>query len=421
MLPSDKLLLKPPSPDQLDRMLRVSSPLGWLATWVLAAVIMAALVWSVIDTVPVKVTGQGILLPSGGVSDVIAPAGGRVVGLLARAGDAVYKGQIIAHLLQPDLDSQLSVKTRELETLAAEKRDRHALQAREADVSDRLMSKQAVALHDRIAVLEARHRSLVEQRNNVQALIKQGYSTLDKLIATTAEATNAEKELADARSSLVQLEAQNEDQRARAQRESLEIDARIDAAEREKSRLEADRAERTLIRSPVDGVVVEEVVAPGDIPGAGSPILRIVPGAPGQSQKEMLALVFVPPNDGKKVRVGMPVQVIPSVVKVERDGFIIGTVSSVSDLPASHESMVSLLGNAKLAEQLSSSGSPYLVQISLARDSTTPSGFHWSTGRGPNRSIEVGTMVRTMLVVDQIRIISLVIPQIETILRPLGL
>ena len=283
------------------------------------------------------------------------------------------------------------------------------------------MSKQAVALHDRIAVLEARHRSLVEQRNNVQALLKQGYSTLDKLIATTAEATNAEKELADARSSLVQLEAQNEDQRARAQRESLEIDARIDAAEREKSRLEADRAERTLIRSPVDGVVVEEVVAPGDIPGAGSPILRIVPGAPGQSQKEMLALVFVPPNDGKKVRVGMPVQVIPSVVKVERDGFIIGTVSSVSDLPASHESMVSLLGNAKLAEQLSSSGSPYLVQISLARDSTTPSGFHWSTGRGPNRSIEVGTMVRTMLVVDQIRIISLVIPQIETILRPLGL
>jgi hypothetical protein len=50
------------SPDQLDQLLQITRPTGWLALGSLAALLGIALVWGFTGTVPIEVQGQGMLL-----------------------------------------------------------------------------------------------------------------------------------------------------------------------------------------------------------------------------------------------------------------------------------------------------------------------------------------------------------------------
>ena len=51
------------SPDELDRLMRVTDPKGWLALIALLGLVAAAVVWGVFGSVPVQVSGdKGVLL-----------------------------------------------------------------------------------------------------------------------------------------------------------------------------------------------------------------------------------------------------------------------------------------------------------------------------------------------------------------------
>jgi hypothetical protein len=86
------------SPEQLDQLMRVTSPRSWLVLLGLAAIIIAALIWAFVGQVPRTVSGQAILMQPGGLTNVVAQAPGVVAELTVQPGDRVEEGQIIAHL-----------------------------------------------------------------------------------------------------------------------------------------------------------------------------------------------------------------------------------------------------------------------------------------------------------------------------------
>ncbi len=90
------------SPAQLDQLVRVTHPLGWLALVALGLVLLAAILWGIWGSLPIQVAGQGILLSAGGMHDVIAPVGGQVTELGVGAGDVIQAGQVVARIAQPD-------------------------------------------------------------------------------------------------------------------------------------------------------------------------------------------------------------------------------------------------------------------------------------------------------------------------------
>lgn len=417
---SGALKLRPPDPDQLDQIQRVTSPLAWAALIVISLTISAALVWSVLYTVPVKVASKGILLSAAGVVDALAPTTGRVAELLVREGDHVVAGQLVARLSLPELDNRLDQKRRELSAAVDERAARSALlDSEDASYASLLMS-QREGVRDRIAALEGRIAALREQRTGIEGLVSRGVASRDRLIAIIADVANAEKELADGENGLIQLGTTAEERRVRAARERLELDMKVAAARRDLANMEADREALTRVTAPTLGIVIEETARVGDIPPAGSPVLRLLPGSAEEARTAVTAVTFVPPEDGKKLRPGMPVNVIPTVVNVQRDGFIRGRVEQIADLPASRERMRTVLRNDRLVEQLSATGAPYMAVVTLERDANTTSGFVWSTGRGPDRVIDVGTLIQADIVVDRIRVISLVIPQIDALLALQG-
>ncbi len=55
------------SPEQLDRLLRVTTPKAWLALLVTVGLLGAAAAWGFFGELTTRVTGQGVLIRSGGV------------------------------------------------------------------------------------------------------------------------------------------------------------------------------------------------------------------------------------------------------------------------------------------------------------------------------------------------------------------
>src|SRR5687767_9357951 len=104
------------SPERLDELMRVTSPMGWIALAALGVAILAAAIWGFVGEITTKVDGPGILLRGEAVLDVTASAEGRLVSVDVGVGDVVKVGQLVARIEQPDLELRLATKKRELAT-----------------------------------------------------------------------------------------------------------------------------------------------------------------------------------------------------------------------------------------------------------------------------------------------------------------
>ena len=86
------------SPEQLDVMMQVTSPMGWLALWTIGAVLAAIIVWSVVGSISIKVSGKGILIRGGSVLDLATTGSGRISEILVKPGDDVNEEIGRAHV-----------------------------------------------------------------------------------------------------------------------------------------------------------------------------------------------------------------------------------------------------------------------------------------------------------------------------------
>ena len=417
-----RVVVRPPGPDQLDRMLRVTPSYAWAALAVLAATAVAALAWSVVSTAPIKVAAQGILLTPGGVADVAAPAAGRLAEVLAAPGARVVRGQAVARVEQPDVAIRLDNRRRELAGLKGQRDSVEAFHAHEASARRQLADERRAALQARADALKIREWTLAEMLGHQRGLFAKGIVNRERVLSVQTQLQEVQGQRAEAENAAVQLATDEEAQRTRAAREVLDIDMRIAAVEREIDALVADLGRSTVVTAPQDGRLVELSVNIGEMVAAGAPVMRMLPDeGEGVPAPPLVGLLYVSPGDGKKVRPGMAVQVIPSTVRVQRDGFIRGVVASASAIHATREGMMRTLKNTALVEQLTRAGAPVEVVVRLSTDPASPSGFQWSSGPGPDRVIEQGTMMEGRVVVDRVPLVALAVPQAERLLAMLGL
>ncbi len=61
------------SPEELDSLLQVTTPKGWVALVALGGLVLAAVAWGGFGTLPVKVGCQGVLLASERGRETVAP------------------------------------------------------------------------------------------------------------------------------------------------------------------------------------------------------------------------------------------------------------------------------------------------------------------------------------------------------------
>ncbi|MDO4528189.1 MAG: biotin/lipoyl-binding protein [bacterium] len=101
------LLEKMSSPDQLDKMIVITSPSFWLALIGGAAIVVVALVWSIFGKLPIKKEATGLFVPDQGTFNIDANTSGIVSSLQVKIGDYVKKGDVIMTLSDEDVQQEL--------------------------------------------------------------------------------------------------------------------------------------------------------------------------------------------------------------------------------------------------------------------------------------------------------------------------
>lgn len=90
-----KSLDKLSSPEQLDKMIIINSPMTWLALAGGLFIILAALIWGVLGRVPITENGSGILISDGTVNSVYAGTQGVITKAHVSSGDSVKAGDVL--------------------------------------------------------------------------------------------------------------------------------------------------------------------------------------------------------------------------------------------------------------------------------------------------------------------------------------
>ena len=89
---------------------------------------------------------------------------------------------------------------------------------------------------------------------------------------------------------------------------------------------------------------------------------------------------------------------------------MLAEVAQRSDYAAKPDYVMGQLRNETVAKQLLGQGAVFEVRANLKEAPDTPSGFAWSTSKGPPFKISGGTMVSIDIVVDSKAPITLVMP-----------
>lgn len=97
---SQEALDKLRSPEKLDTMLPITTPVSWMALIAVIVLLFAVVLWSIYGSFTVKANGMGLIMDSAGVVNVSHIANGKIAHLYVRPNMPIKKGDLIAHMEQ---------------------------------------------------------------------------------------------------------------------------------------------------------------------------------------------------------------------------------------------------------------------------------------------------------------------------------
>jgi HlyD family secretion protein len=396
------------SPEQLDQLLQVTDPKGWLALGALGTILVSTLAWGVWGAIPTEATGEGILLRRGGVSDLVAPGAGQIEDVLVSVGDAIVKGQPVARIRQDELQRQIADRQAKIADLRSQIQAQQRYSQEQERLRARDLAQQRDNLNLSIRTLQTEIDLLSRRLEDQEALLRDGLVTKQTVVATQQELNAKRDQLEARRLELNGLESKRLESTQQLARDLESRESTLRDLELETRELQAKLAENVQIPSPHAGRVLELLVDRGDVVSPGTAVLSLE-----VMSEDLVAVLFVPASAGKQVQPGMAVRLSPSTVKREEYGSMLGKVTGAAAFPATQRSMTRLLGNEALVTDLMKDGPLIQVDVALKHDPSTPTGYRWSSSRGPNLEISSGTLARGDIIVKEDRPISLVIPTLR--------
>jgi HlyD family secretion protein len=396
------------SPEQLDTLMRVTSPKGWVALLALCGLVVVAIGWGIFGSIPSKVNGTCILIRPGGVSEIVAPGAGRIADISVDVGDSVREGQMVARIERHDALDQIKGVEAKLHELKAQESKLKTLNALSEQQQAAYLRASEKNLNNRIRTGEEHLRTLEAKIQTQAKLLEQGLITRQAWLATKLEYANMKQDVDNNRNEILKIGVNRIDSRKQIDNELTSIGIQISETSRDLASQMRNANESTLVHSPFNGRVLEIRLSENTLVSAGTPILTIE--QIGKSVNDLEAHVYIAPLDGKKVKTNMDVQISPSTVKREEFGVMLGKVRTVADFPSTTQGMMRILKNDQLVQQLAAGAAPIAVEADLIPSADTMSGYKWSSPKGPETSIESGTLCSATITVKKQRPISLVIP-----------
>lgn len=393
------------SPERLDMLTEVITSFGWLALTALGLLVFMATVWGWAGSIPVTVKGEGMLVNRGGVTNVVSLGAGQATEIFVKPDDMVRAGQIVAHIAQPL--AATDVGNVQVELLELRRQHEKLVRFAKSDLGLQLASLKAQdeSIAHAVSGLEKKGDFYRSQLAKQIKLKEKGLLIPAKVEATRQELTGITEQIEASQVKRAEIKTLENLARNKAQDVVVQSANRISSFERTIGAMRSKVTIESNVISAISGKVVEIKVAKGSVVAAGTPILSLEHG-----EKQLEGIIYISEADGKKIRPGMKMDIVPSSVRREEFGSMVGTVESVSEYPASAVGIMTTLGNEQLVQRLMRNGAPYTAYVALQSDTASRNGFKWSSGKGPSTPVVSGTLCSAEVIVEKRRPLGMVIP-----------
>jgi HlyD family secretion protein len=408
--------VKPPV-QPTARALQIVSPSYVATAWLFVLAVVALMVGAFMVRVPVVVNGQGVLMSDTEVVNyaIMPETDGRLEAFLVRVGEPVRKGQEIARIAIPRLDNEIETARTLLRDLQHKAQRLQAFHAESLGISRRALTQLRTEARQREAALRERLARLDRASEGNRELIAKGFLSTRAADPVVTEREQVEDQIAISRRQLLDAENNFAELAQRHKREALDLQLQLNSQERQLESLLDRTGVETVIVSPYDGVIADLLV---DLHQPVSRERRIATVTPADSVGNgrnlvTTAVVFVPAQEGKKITVGMPAQLLPLIYEEQEFGRIESVVTGISSVAADEDVLQRVFKNQKLVRKLFEAEAPYKVTVRVTQDLSNVSGLAWTSSRGPQRLMEPGSIVSGWVVYNQPRILHLLLPAVK--------
>ena len=404
-------LQKLSSPEQLDQTITIIKLQGWIGLCALALLLAGVFVWSIVGSIPEKVTGSGVLINSSGLLSVTYASGGLVKGVFLENGERVLKGQVIARIERQDLMEQVQVAAQKLYNLQKRYESDSQLYLKSAGLTDKMLAKNEIDLDSQIRTLDTQIADAQKKEQDMKELFDDGLITSSAYLETRNTLFALQRQKHETERLLLNAGVDRIKSAGSSSQQLLSLQQQIDEARMQLNIHQENYETATRVICPESGTVYEVSIAKGSYISPGATIAVIEPFSSNGSTLE--ATIFFAGRDGKRVKSGMVIDVSPSTVKQEEYGYIQGIVTSVSKFPATPQYIQATFQNQSLTQAFTQLEAPIEIKVRLIPDSKTVSGYKWSSSKGPSETLETGILCSGAVTVTEQRPIALVIPLIK--------
>lgn len=395
------------SPEEIHTLFQITKPALWVVVLSILIMIGGSIIWLIAGRLSIDINAKGIILPEN--SQVISILGlqpGLVTEVYVHPGSLVHKGDLLAEVNNPYANENLNyLKTTHQENL-------QLLNDFKKQYTEKIMQltkqfeKEEHLLQEKLKHVQAKSIFLKDLLNKKEQLFKKHYLTIPEL-------EHAKEEYLDAvdAAEKIFLELNNASFKLNQEKEALKEKMNfyekkyLDSQHELEIKL-LDKRNGEKIISMADGKIMNSNISKGDYVAVGKTLLTLLTNS---SDKNTDALIFVNHAEGKKIFSGMDVYVLPTTMSAYEYGYIRGKIISISEYPASKESVNAYFGNMNLVDEFFASGVPLVAKVRLMTSDKTVSGFVWTTKKGAPFKIEFGTAVVVKIVTKEVSPLGLLI------------
>lgn len=399
------------TPEKLDQLIKVTSPKGWIALFTIVIALVTAISWSFFGNVKTKLNVVGVLL-GGEIHEVVATSQGQLISLNVKIGDVIKEGDVIASIEQPELFQQIEEVKASLKEREFDLEQLLSYGSQDTRIQRQLVQQQRSSID---LQTQSENKNLEFLRNQLETekdLLKQGLITKSQVVNTQQQIEAAKNSIERFKSQRVQTSSQKLNIGFDLKQKINVNRQRIAETKRRLKHLQERYDIQTNIRSSYTGEVVEVLTDTGVIVGQGIPLFKLK----NQNQivgDKLRGVLYIPSQDGKKIKEGMEALVVPSTVQPQEYGFMKGKVTYVSDFPITQKGMMMTVKNNQLVQGLLSRGALFEVYVEFEKDDEAFSGFKWTSAKGPQIAINEGTSCMGKITIKSEPPATMVVPALK--------
>ncbi len=302
-----------------------------LTIWLCAGTVWLFVIWAAYAWIPEIVRADGEVISSSRPQIIQNLEGGILADLIVVEGDVVSQGDILARLHDTKFQSSVDELRDQIAALEIRRLRLEAEMAGENEfsVKPEHLARSPDIVASELALLRARQLDFSSRRQGAQRILEQAQAEtellenmLKKKVVALIEVTRARKVLADAQVKLDEILTHSELELANEYSDTLKELATL----RQNLRASQDQLNRTVLQSPMRGVVNNvSVTTIGGVVRPGEEILQIIP-----LDEELFVEARVKPENIANIRPGQEATIKLSAYDYTIFGTLKGRVDVIS-------------------------------------------------------------------------------------------